>query len=403
MARGPSTPAQPTNFLYTAVKPGGGQKFGVRQAKNRAGLAETLRKDKLLLMRACPMPAFLALSKKLGPKDHLVLNEQLAQLLSRGVPLVEALDVVAQTVPDHARPVVARMRELVAGGVSFSGACENVGVFDTVSVAVYRAAERSGDLAGAAKQLAATQRRTLAVAGKAVTLMIYPVIVLSIAILVAFGMMVGIVPRLGQTLRDMGEVPWFSNIVISIGEWMSANVTLLLAGFAVLLLAALVLRNAVMRMVWRAARALPLLGDVLLAQESVRFFSVMAAMSRSGVPLSDALGVANQAISHPTLRVQMERLRTRLIEGGQLRNLIEQVDALPLATRKLLVAAERSGDLEAAFSSLATDMSDEVDRRSQRFLAVLQPLLIILMFVIIGSLLMALLIPMLSMGSNLSR
>ncbi len=138
-------------------------------------------------------------------------------------------------------------------------------MFDTVSVAVYRAAERSGDLAGAAKQLAATQRRTLAIAGKAVTLMIYPVIVLAIAFLVAFGMMVGIVPRLGQTLRDMGDVPWFSNIVISLGEWMSANITLLLALGALLLVAVLALRKPVMMLVWRLARSLPLLGDVLLA------------------------------------------------------------------------------------------------------------------------------------------
>lgn len=392
-----------SSFFYTAVKPGGGRTVGLRQASTRAGLAESLKKDRLLLMRAYQMPAWMAVTKRLTTKDHLILNEQLAQLLSRGVPLVEALDVAAQTVPEHARPVAMRMKDLVASGSSFSDACKGVGVFDNVSVAVYRAAERSGDLAGAAKQLANTQRRTLQVAGKAVTLMIYPVIVLSIAVLVAFGMMVAIVPQMGSTLREMGEVPWFSNIVISIGEWMSSHLTLILVGFAVAIGAVLVVRKPFIAMVWRGARSMPLLGDVILAQESVRFFSVLAAMSRSGVPLADALGVANQAISHPLLRTQMERLRTRLIEGGQLRNLIEQVDALPLATRKLLVAAERAGDLEAAFSTLASDMADEVDRRSQRFLAVLQPALIVFMFVVIGSLLMALLIPMLSMGSNLGK
>lgn len=392
-----------SSFLYTAVKPGGGRKVGLRQASTRAGLAESLKKDRLLLMRAYQMPAWMAVTKRLTTKDHLILNEQLAQLLSRGVPLVEALEVAAQTVPEHARPVAMRMKDLVASGSAFSDACKSVGVFDNVSVAVYRAAERSGDLAGAARQLANTQRRTLQVAGKAVTLMIYPVIVLSIAVLVAFGMMVAIVPQMGSTLREMGEVPWFSNLVISIGEWMSSNLTIILVLVAVLIGAVLTLRKPAIALLWRGARRTPLLGDVILAQESVRFFSVMAAMSRSGVPLADALGVANQAISHPLLRTQMERLRTRLIEGGQLRNLIEQVDALPLATRKLLVAAERAGDLEAAFSTLASDMADEVDRRSQRFLAVLQPALIVFMFVVIGTLLMALLIPMLSMGSNLGK
>jgi type II secretory pathway component PulF len=270
-----------------------------------------------------------------------------------------------------------------------------------VTIAVYRASERTGDLAGAAKQLATTQRRTLQVAGKAVTLMIYPVIVLSIALMVAFGMMVGIVPRMGETLREMGKVPWFSNLVISVGEWMSANVTLILLVLAGAVATVVFLRAPAGRLVGRISRSVPLLKDVILAQESVRFFSVLAAMSRSGVPLADGLGVANQAITHPMLKTQMERLRTRLIEGGQLRNLIEQVEALPLSTRKLLVAAERAGDLESAFNTLAMDMADEVDRRSQRFLAVLQPLLIVLMFVIIGTLLLALLIPMLNLSANI--
>jgi len=119
------------------------------------------------------------------------------------------------------------------------------------------------------------------------------------------------------------------------------------------------------------------------------------------VPLADALGTANQAINHPKLRKQMERLRTRLIEGGALRNLIEEVDAFPVATRRLLIAAEKAGDLEAVFNQLATDMTDEVDRRSQRFLAVLQPLLIVFMFAIIGSLLIALLLPLITMSSTI--
>jgi type II secretory pathway component PulF len=101
------------------------------------------------------------------------------------------------------------------------------------------------------------------------------------------------------------------------------------------------------------------------------------------------------------MRRQLDRLRTRLIEGGLLRNLIEEVTTFPLATRRLLVAAERSGDLEHAFGTLANDMTDEVDKTSTRLLAVLEPALILLMFTIIGSLLLALLLPMLTISNNI--
>jgi len=276
-----------------------------------------------------------------------------------------------------------------------------MGAFDTVTVAVYKAAERSGDLAGAAKQIAITTRRTLTVAGRAVTLMVYPIIVMTISVIVAFGMLTLVVPKLGPALKEMNaELPWFSLAVINLGTFMAGNILVILALVFCGVCALIYFRKQIARGVIITARRTPLLRDVLTTQEAVRFFSVMAAMSRSGVPLADAMGTANQTITHPAMRKQMERLRTRLIEGGQWRTLVEEVSTLPVATRKLLIAAERSGDLEAAFNSLALDMTEELDRRSSRFLAVMQPLMVVIMFLLIGTLLMALLIPLITMGTG---
>ena len=84
-----------------------------------------------------------------------------------------------------------------------------------------------------------------------------------------------------------------------------------------------------------------------------------------------------------------------------MRTLIDEVSSMPIPTRRLLIAAERSGDLENAFHTLAGDMSDEVERTSSRLLAVLEPALIILMFLIIGSVLLALMLPMLTLSSKI--
>jgi type II secretory pathway component PulF len=266
---------------------------------------------------------------------------------------------------------------------------------------VYRAAERTGDLAGAAKQLAITARRQLAVSGKAATLMIYPAIVLSISVIVVAVMMVAIVPRIGKAMAAMNaKLPWYTRAIMGLGEWMSQNALLLLGLVGALAIGAIIVRKSVIRMAGRIARKLPMLKEVVLAQESTRFFSVMAAMTRSGVPLADALGVANEAVGHPELRKQLSTLRTRLIEGGVLRNLIEAVTVLPLATRRLLIAAERAGDMETAFDALATDMSEETDRRATRLLAALEPLLIVVMFVLIGSILVAIMVPLMTAASQ---
>jgi len=391
----------PESFFFVAAKTGGGRSVGVRQAQNERVLADQLRRERLLLLRSYKMPKWASSEKGLKLKDRAALNDQLGQLLGRGVPLVEALEVTATAVGGHAKPIVEKMREMVAAGSSFGDACQKTGVFDKVTVAVYRAAERTGDLAGAAKQLAVTARRQLTVQGKAATLMIYPAIVLTISIGVSTMMLTVIVPRIGGAMQAMHtKLPWYSQVVMGLGAWMRANILWLGLGVGAVLIAAIVLRKLVFKAAEKLSRKLPLLRDVVLAQESARFFSVMAAMTRSGVPLADALGVANDAVGLPLLKKQLVTLRTRLIEGGVLRVLFESVEALPLATRRLLIAAERAGDMETAFDSLASDMADEVDRRASRLLAALEPLLIVGMFLIIGSILLAIMVPMITLSSK---
>jgi type II secretory pathway component PulF len=100
------------------------------------------------------------------------------------------------------------------------------------------------------------------------------------------------------------------------------------------------------------------------------------------------------------LRRQLGTLRQKLIEGGVLRTLIENVEALPLSTRRLLIAAERAGDLETAFDGLASDLADEVDRKASRLLAALEPILIVFMFLIIASILLSIMIPLITLTSK---
>lgn len=398
-----SKAASSTGFVYLAAPARGGMpRVGVRAAANRAALADGLRRERLVLRQSVAMPSWAKPPAGLRLQDHAVLNDQLAALLSRGVPLVEALDVVSSTVSVAARPVVESIRAQVGAGASFSEACRRSGAFDDVTVAVYRAAERTGDLAGSAKQLAATARRTLLVRGKAATLLIYPAIVLTVAFFVAAIMILFVVPLLGEQLRALSDnLPWFTEVLVAIGTFGRSNLLAIAGVLVAVVVAGVLARAKLWAMVGKATARAPLVRDVVLAQEAARFFATMAAMNRSGVPLADALATANQAINQPRLRSQMETLRSRLVEGGVLRQLIEQVTALPVATRKLLIAAERSGDLEEAFTMLAADMTEEVERRSARLTAMLQPLVVVFMFLVIAVILMAVFVPMITSGQAL--
>lgn len=387
----------PRSFLYLATKPGGGRSLGMRAASSERALAEQLRRDRRVLLQTWALPGWVSAEKQMNLKDQAALNEQLGQLLDRGVPLVEALEVSGSVVHASQRERVQRIRELVAGGANFADAARDAGGFDTVTIAVYRAAEKTGDLAGASGQLAKTARRRLAVAGKAATLMIYPAIVATIGLLASVIMLIFVVPQIGRSLERAGAtLPWFTEAMVTAGEWMGANWLGLLTGVVAALVAVILGRRFVGAGVGRAARHVPILRDVLLTQELARFFAVLGAMSRAGVPLADGLGVGVTAIGDPKLRRQLDVMRVRLVQGGVLSQLLERVEALPLATRKLLIAADRSGDLDTAFGTLSDDMGDRLESQTSRFLAVLEPILIVLLFLLIGTMVLAIMVPILS-------
>lgn len=390
------------SFVFMAAKPGGGRKLGMRSARSERALAEHLRRDRMVLLRTWRVPAWLGAGRELSLKDHAELNEQIAQLLSRGVPLVEALEVTASVVSSGNRDRVDRMRELVASGSSFAEACRQVGSFDDVTIAVYRAAERTGDLAGAAQQLSRDARRRVKLIEKAKSLMIYPAILLTVTFAAAAILLTVVVPMIAKALsKANSDLPTYSRLVFGFGTFLQTNWLWALTAISVVVVGLFLIRDRIKAGLARVFRRLPLTRNLILAQEQARFFSVMAAMTRSSIPLADALGVAGAAINHPTLRRELGGMRQRLIEGGVFRSLVNDVDSLPLATRKLLIAGDQAGDLETVFDALARDMADAVDRNTERVLAALEPALIIFMFLIVGSLIMSMMLPMLSLTKQI--
>jgi general secretion pathway protein F len=239
----------------------------------------------------------------------------------------------------------------------------------------------------------------LAVRGKAATLLFYPVIVMSMSALLIVFLLVYLVPTVGSSLAEQfasqgKSLPWYTQALMSVGIFLRDYWALSLLGVLVFFTLSVIFRKRIAALAYGLSRRVPVLREVVLAGESARFFTVMAAMTRNGIPLADALGVASGAIGHPILKQQLLTLRQKLIDGGVLRSLIESVTALPLSTRRLLIAAERSGDLESAFETLSADCADDLDRRATRLLAVLEPALIILMAVVVGGALLTIMIPM---------
>lgn len=389
------------SYLYQAVKPTGKMTYGFRAAIDESDLAETLKRESLLLQRAWRLPGAGSMPKGLPTKDEAALNDQLETLLTRGVSLVEALEVASTVVSAENKQRIEQLREMVASGTSFAGACRDVGGFDDVTIAVYRAAERTGDLGSAAGRLAEAARRRQQIAARTITVLIYPTVILTVSLLLFSGILTFLVPVIASQIRELGgKIPWFSVGVFAVGEWMRGHLPAVILGAAGLLFLVIALRTRLLGALATVGRRIPIIARLMITVEMARFFSVMAAMTRSGVPLAESLAGATAVISDDNLRGQLDRLRRGLVEGGTFRSLVEQVDAMPLATRRLLIAGERGGDLESVFDALSGDMAEEVDRRASRLLAMLEPAAILGMFVLLAPLIMAIAIPLMTVRTQ---
>ncbi|RMD65487.1 MAG: type II secretion system F family protein [Planctomycetota bacterium] len=389
-------------FFFVATSPAGTRKLGVRAAANDRDLARQLREDRLLLLRAWRLPGSVTpAQRRVGLKDEAALHSQLSTLLSRGVPLTEALEVASSVLSPRAQRLLKQVREEVASGASFAQALARVEAFDDVAVGVYSAAERTGALADAADRLAHSASRRLEITQKIVTMLIYPAIVLTMSLVAGAVMLLVVVPMIGSALEQLDvNLPWYTKALLSTSQAIRSD----LVTTGLVLVAAVALAMTFRRQVAHALRSLLLrvgaAADLQRTAEEARLFAVLGAMTRSGVPLADALRVAADALSPGPLRDELRRLQKDLVEGGVLRDLLEKSRVLPLATRKLLIAADRAGDLDQAFEALAEDAGKALDSKADRLLALLEPALLIVLFLTVGLLAFAIMYPMITAASS---
>jgi len=394
--------AEARSFFFVATSAAGARRLGVRAAADARDLARLLRQERLLLLRAWRLPGSVTpAQRRVGLKDEAALHSQLSTLLGRGVPLTEALEVASSVLSPRAQRTLQQAREQVAGGASFAQALASVGGFDAVAVGVYSAAERAGGLAEAAAQLARAAQRRLEISQKILTMLIYPAIVLTMSLVAGAVMLLVVVPMVGSALEQLDvDLPWYTQALLTTSEAIRRD----LVSTSLVLVAAAALAMTFRRQVVQALRSLLLrvgaAADLQRTAEEARLFAVLGAMTHSGVPLADALGVAADALSPGPLRDELRTLRKDLVEGGVLRELLERSRVLPLATRKLLIAADRAGDLDQAFEALAEEAGKALDSKADRLLALLEPALLIVLFLTVGLLAFAIMYPMITAASS---
>jgi general secretion pathway protein F len=403
-------------FAYKAASAGGGLVEGRIEARSRDEAVRRLLEQGLTpvgVFDRAAAPAAAGAGAARRPRGRwalggdkptraeiLALTSELAVMLRAGLPLDGALRVLLGM--DHRPPVaalVSQVLEAVKGGTPLSRALAARGeLFGPFYVNMVRSGEASGQLGAVLTRLVEHLERMRALRESVVSALIYPAILLSVAVLSVLAILVFIVPQFEQLFRDAKEaLPLATRLVLGAGH--------LVLDYGLLLLAVLVLggyafarwlRSASGQRWWQARLArLPVLGRVRHEYNLARFSRTFGTLLANGVPILTALGIAGETLEDVQLRDAIKGVAPKVKSGGRLAEALAATGSFEPLAINLVRVGEETGTLDRMVLELATVLDRKVETGIKRGLTLLEPLLILglglVIAVVIVSILMGIL------------
>ena len=350
----------------------------------------------------------LSLEKAPGVKEKAVFASQMAALVSAGVPIVRSLEILAeqQKLPMFKR-ALQRLSLDVNQGSSLGSALRRwPQVFDALSVAMVEAGEAGGVLEEVLKRLAKLLEDNAKLQNQIRGALGYPVTVLVIAIAVFLGMTIFLIPTFAGIFEDLGaELPAFTQLMVNLSALLRSSFSLYLAGG--LLLLVFVLKRAYATKLGRRRMdglmlRLPLFGDLIRKTATAQFCRTFSSLTRAGVPILMALDIVRDTVGNRVLAEAIESAKVEVQEGGTLSLALARRKVFPSMAMSMLLIGEESGEVDAMLSKVADFYEDEIAATVKAMTAMLEPAMIVVVGGIVGSILLAMYLPMFSVFDNIN-
>jgi type IV pilus assembly protein PilC len=333
--------------------------------------------------------------------DFLVFNQQFNTLVKAGLPILKALDLLAERAASpRLRPALVDVRDRVRNGALLSEALSAQGSFPPVYVAVVSAGERSGNLSGVLEQYIAYLRTSTGFRSRLITTLIYPAVLVVFAIGVVTYFITYALPQYASLYRELDvKLPAATQILLAIALPLRTYFVFFI------IIAAIV---AVMLFVWtrseqgalaidRLKPRVPIFGDIWLKAQIAQSVRTLSTLLAGGQPLMPALHTAADAIGSRLISNTMKESATRVREGRSLHSALAETQLVPGLALEMIEVGEASGALTPMLASVADFYEDEVNTRLTRALSWIPIVILVLMAVVVGFILIALYLPMFSL------
>lgn len=347
-------------------------------------------------------------SPKIKAKNLPAFTRQLATLLDAGLPLVRGLRTLERQEKDVlAKRTIASIADSVEGGMTFSEALSvQKKSFDRLYVNMIRAGEASGALEQVLTRLADYMEKAAKLRAKVKSALVYPVVVLSIALLITSGLMVFIVPKFSKMFTEMlgGEkLPPLTRFVVGISDFMVGSwYWAIIIGFVVFFTFRTIRRTSAGSYFFDlVAIKMPPFNSLVTKSTVARFCSTLGTLMQSGVSVLNALQIVRDTAGNAVVSRAVQVVHDAVKEGESMAKPLESTKVFPLMVVSMVEVGEETGALPEMLTRIAKVYEEEVDMAVDAMVSLIEPIMIVVLGVLIGGIVLAMFMPLIKLIDSL--
>ena len=399
--------AKTYDFTWEATTSGGGneKKKGEMNAVSANAVRSNLRRMGMMptVVRKVPQPLF----GEHGVKEAqlVVMVRQLSTMINAGVPIVQAFELlISATSGAGMKKLLKGILKYLKEGESLSQAMDHFPkYFDRLFVSLIAAGEQGGILDTILLRLAEYREKTLALNKKVKSAMFYPAAIITVMVVVVVILMIFVIPVFSQLFSSFGAtLPLLTQIVINISNWMKDHwyIVVLLPVAAVWLFIYTYKHNLSFKtVVDRFSLKIPVLGDILLKGAVARFMRTLSTMQAAGVPIMEALGTLSKVSGNVIIERSVLAARDDVARGGRITTQLKADGVFPIMATQMLAIGEETGAIETMSGKVADFYESEVEESVNRLSTLMEPMIMVVLGIIVGTLVVAMYMPIFKMGA----
>ena len=383
-----------------------GQKVkGRTVAQNEQALRGELRRQGIAATRIRKQSQRKGMGGKVEPGDIAVFSRQLATMLGAGIPLVQAFEIIGA---GHEKPsmqqLLMEIKADIEGGTSLH---ESLGkhplYFDDLYVNLTEAGEQAGALESLLDKIATYKEKTEAIKKKVKKALFYPAAVLVVALIVTTILLIFVIPQFESLFKGFGaDLPAFTQAVINLSKFVQHfGIYIGIAiGAGAWFFGYSYKRSRKMReTIDRISLKFPIIGPILNKAAIARFARTLSTMFSAGVPLVEALESVAGATGNIVYEDAVMKMRDEVATGQRLQRAMENTGLFPNMVVQMIAVGEESGSLDTMSGKVASFYEEDVDNAVDSMSSLLEPLIMAILGVLVGSLVIAMYLPIFKLGS----